>query len=212
MTRVQRNYRKKLKRRLEDLERKAASTSSSPEPAYVELAKPASGAKNGSVSSSDAMVRQSSQGSRASSATLYDQQLSPDMYPLEDPFADITIEEHHYDFLSPPDYEASRDPVGSDYFTNDFSFPEAQQIPQIYTEPYVQHDLSQSLTPTLPSMSQYEMSKQDPYSIDDEFLNPFGISYATLVGMGQPSQQARSSLTARVNTSHLSSRRYPHSR
>lgn len=208
---MQRNYRKKLKRRLEDLERKAASTSVSPEPSHAELALPSSQTDMSSPSSKS-LVRQTSRASRASSTTSQDQQLSPELFPLEDPFANNFMQDQHYQYLSLP-MPYSNGASTTDYFTQDFSFCGAQQpVPQIYTEPHFQSDFTHSLPPTLPAMNQLDSLKHDPYSVDDDFLNPFGISYATLVGMDMPSQQMQPGFVSRVNNPNSFSRQYPHSR
>lgn len=54
--------------------------------------------------------------------------------------------------------------------------------------------------------------KQDAFFTDDDFLNPFGISYASLAGMEVPSHQMPSGYPARVNTTNSFSRQYPRSR
>ncbi|KAK5948525.1 hypothetical protein OHC33_010421 [Knufia fluminis] len=197
---AQRNYRKKLKRRLEDLERKAASTSVSPEPSYAELAVSNTQQQSSSSPSSNSIARQNSRTSRASSTTSQDQQMSPDLFPLEDPFANMTMQEQQMHYLSPPSYSFPTYLPSSDYFSQDFSYGGGHQIPQIYTEPPFQNDFTHSLPPTLPSMHESGAVKQDSYSIDDDFLNPFGISYATLAGMDVASQQIPAEFSSR---SHL---------
>jgi len=147
------------------------------------------------------MGRQNSQASRASSTVSQEQQLSPELFPLEDPFANMTMQEEHLQYLSPPSYSYSSYLPSQDYFSTDFSFSGSQSIPQIFAEPHFQADFTHSLPPTLPSMTQADATKQDPFSIDDDFLNPFGISYATLAGTDFSQQmpvgyQSRSSLSS----------------
>lgn len=208
---TQRNYRKKLKRRLEDLERKAASTSTSPEPLHAELAR-FNPQQQSSSSPNSNMTRQDSQASRASSTTSQDHQLSPELFPLDDPFASMTMQEQQMHYLSPPTYSYPSYLPSSDYFSQDFSFGSAHQVPQIYTEPPFQADFTHSLPPTLPSMHQPDTMKQDPYLMDDDFLNPFGVNYATLAGMEVASQHIPTGFSSRVNNPNLFSRQYPHSR
>lgn len=197
---------------MEDLERKAASTTVSPEPSHAELAIPKTQQHISSSPNSNSMVRQNSGASRASSTTSQDHQLSPELFPLDDPFANMTMQEQNSYYLSPPTYSNPSYLPSSDYFSQDFSFGGAYQIPQIYTEPPFQTDFTHSLTPTLPSMPQSDATKQDPYSMNDDFLNPFGISYATLTGMDVASEQIPAGFSSRVNNPNLFSRQYPHSR
>lgn len=156
-------------------------------------------------------VRQMSRASRASSTTSQDQQMSPELFALEDPFANITMQDPQYQYLSLP-FPYSNGASTSDYFNQDFSFCGSQPVPQIYTEPHFQTDFPHSLPPTLPAMNQLDPLKHDPYSIDDDFLNPFGISYATLVGMDVSPQHMQPGFVSRVNNLNSFSRQYPHSR
>lgn len=209
---AQRNYRKKLKQRLEDLERKSTVTSVSPEPSYAELAIPKTRQQTSSCRNSKNTARQNSGASRASSTTSQDYQLSPELFPLDDPFASMTMQEQHYHDLSPPTYSHSSYAPSSDYFSQDFSFGRVNRVPQIYTEPPFQTGFTDSLTHTLPSMPHSDPTKQDPYSMNDDFLNPFGINYTTLAGMGVGSEQVSAEYFSRVNYLNLFSRQYPHSR
>lgn len=196
----QRNYRKKLKRRLEDLEKKAASTSPSPELSHAELAVPTVSSKGSSVSHESSLHQQSSRLSRSSSSCSTDQP-SPDMFPLEDPFANVTMQEQQMAYqLSPPTYAYASFPPSSDYFVQDPLSSHFPQTPQIYSEPQFHGDYMHSLPPTLPCMSFPDGVKQDAYFTDDDFLNPFGISYANLAGMEVPSHQIPAGYSARVNT------------
>lgn len=210
----QRNYRKKLKRRLEDLERKAGSTSASPETSHAELVLGATQTQRASSTSSE-MTRQPSRTSVASSTISQDQQLSPEIEPLDDPFASATMQERSFQYLSPPTYSySSYSPGGSDYFSQDsFSFRSIRPVPQIYSETHMPRGYENSLASTLPIMAPQDMLKPDPYSLDDdEYLNPFGINYAALESMDVSSYQTPVGYMSRVNMSPFYSRQYPHSR
>lgn len=183
----------------------------SPEPSHAELAVSSTPRKSASVPNEHSIGRQSSRASRASSTCSQEQQ-SPELFPLEDPFANITMQEQQMAYLSPPSYAYSACLPTSDYFTPESSNPQFQQIPQIYTEPHFEGDYTHNLPPTLPSMNYVDGIKHDAYFTDDDFLNPFGISYATLAGMEMPSQQLPSGYPVRVNTTNSFSRQYPHSR
>lgn len=155
------------------------------------------------------MARQSS---RASSTYSHEQQPSPELFPLEDPFTNSTLQDAQLSFESTPTYIYSNCAPSSDYFAQDFGFAEGQQIPQIYADSYFQPEYMHSLQPTLPSMGPSDGMKQDPYYTEDDLLNPFGISYAALAGMEVPLSQISSGYSSRVNTTNSLSRQYPHSR
>lgn len=110
--------------------------------------------------------------------------------------------------LSPPTYACTPFSSGYDYFVQE---PASlfQQIPQIYAEPSLHGDYMHSLSTTYPPMTYPEGIKQDAYFTDDDFLNPFGISYASLSGLEAPSQQIHPGVL-RVNNSF--SYQYPRSR
>ncbi|KAK5076447.1 hypothetical protein LTS08_007293 [Lithohypha guttulata] len=206
---AQRNYRKKLKRRLEDLERKAVSTS--PELCHADLS--TSSQKESTKNLAAAASRKhNSRTSRASSTTSQDQELSPKLLPLEDPFASMTMTEQQYHFLAPGPYTFSGYPSGTDYFDQNLSFCDVSPIPQVYSEPQITNDYTHLLPPSLPLMHEGSLLKRDPYSMDENFLSPFGMSYATLVGAEAMSQQANYELSSRVNTISSFLRQYPHSR
>lgn len=162
------------------------------------------------------MTRQASRTSIASSTISQDQQLSPEIEPLDDPFANTTTHERSFQYLSPPTYSySSYSPGGSDYFSHDsFSFRSIRPVPHIYSEPHISHGYEGSLASTLPLMDSEDMLKPDPYSLDDdEYLNPFGINYATLESMDVSSYQTPlGGYMSRVNISPFYSRQYPHSR
>ena len=172
---------------------------------------PNSGGNSNKASSSSAMARQSSGASRASSTFSQDQQMSPEIFPLDDPFGNMTMSDQCIQFMSPPTHGYSAQGQTTDYFTNEFGYQNLHTIPQIYTEQQIQQDFSQSLPPTLPPMYETNMYKQEPYVVDDDYLNPFGISYATLASMDFK-QQMPAGYQHRVNHPLSSLRQFPHSR
>lgn len=208
----QRNYRKKLKRRLEDLEKKAASTS--PEPSHAELDMSPSQKATHRAPASTSALSQTTSMSRTSSTGSQDQQLSPEMFQFEDPFADISIHEQQYQhYLTPEPYSYADFQTGADYFAQDISFCATQAVPQLYAEPHFPHDNTHTLPPTLPTMSHRDLLKAETFPMDDDFLNPFGISYAHLVSTEMAPQRVPSDFSStRVKITNLFSRPYPHSR
>lgn len=153
--------------------------------------------------------------SRTSSIGSHDQQLSPDIFPLDDPFANIPAHEQQYQhFMTPDPYSFTEYPSSSDYFAQDFSFCDTQAVPQLYAEPHTHRDYSQTLPATLPAMGQSaDLLKPEMFSMNDDFLNPFGISYAHLVSADMTPQHIPADFSSsRVNTTNFSFRQYPHSR
>lgn len=123
------------------------------------------------------------------------------MFPLEDPFAGITMQEQQLGYhISSPTYAYASFAPSSDYFLHESMSSHLQHTPQIYSEPQFQGDYMHSLLPTLPAMGFPDGVKQDTYFTDDDFLNPFGISYASLAGMEVTSHQVPAGYPARVNT------------
>lgn len=173
---------------------------------------PVTSSKSLSVSHESSLGRQSSRASRASSTCSTDQ-ASPDVFPMEDPFAGMTMQEQQMSYpISSPTYVYASFPPSCDYFAQESISSQFQQPPQIYSEPQFHGDYMHSLPPTLPCMSFPDGVKQDAYFTDDDFLNPFGISYASLAGMEVPANQIPSGYSARVNTTNFFSRQHSYDR
>ncbi|KAK6370829.1 hypothetical protein LTR64_006073 [Lithohypha guttulata] len=109
----------------------------------------------------------------------------------------MTMTEQQYHFLAPGPYTFSGYPSGTDYFDQNLSFCDVSPIPQVYSEPQITNDYTHLLPPSLPLMHEGSLLKRDPYSMDENFLSPFGMSYATLVGAEAMSQQANYELSSR---------------
>jgi hypothetical protein len=181
----QRNYRKKLKRRLEDLERRAGSSSASPEAQHSELASIASSKD----SKSHPMTRESSKHSLSGEAP----QLSPEILPLD---------EHSVPFDTSRSFSLSSSTAYSNYPpTTSYLQHEYQHSPSYHTaqqnyfyEYQYPTDYSHSLPPTLPTMlpSNYA-TKQEPVFGEDDLMNSFSMNYASLAGLDVPSSQAYAS-------------------
>jgi len=185
---AQRNYRKKLKRRLEDLERRAGSSSASPEQSHSELA--VTPAKDSSHKQSQPVARPNSR--RSPSHEL--QRASPEILPLDDTSALFdTPASRHLSIHSPPAFTFSSYPPTTAYL----QYEQQQQQP-VYdgssgyysSYPYPVESTSSSLPPTLPTMLPSAYGKQDHLFGDDDFLSPFSMNYASLAGLEMPSHQA----------------------
>ncbi|KAI4127540.1 MAG: hypothetical protein LQ347_004553 [Umbilicaria vellea] len=190
---AQRNYRKKLKRRLEDLERRAASSSASPEQSHAELvpqyqnreqnreyqAKQLSRSRRESPASPPAQYygersnifsrQQTRQSSPSSPPTL-----TYSSYPPPEPIVHAPYPQHAPTYSLPAPYP-------------DFSGQ------PVYLPP---------LPVTLPSMPPYETctSKNDPFFTDEDMAGSFSLGYGSLGGMGHSVTQSYQESEAHVNT------------
>ena len=192
---------KKLKRRLEDLERRAASTSASPEQQYQELARPEERATSEKHT-------QSSRG-RTTIAPQRKQRQSPE--PMSSDFRQshndqTTISAQRFN----RELSASPPPLFSSYSTYPPSEPiyyadYSQQPPsQAVSAPFYDHSsfhhYNASLHSTLPIMpSSADGIKQETLFPDDDFLSPFNMNYASISAMDVNPSQAYSDASAQVN-------------
>lgn len=204
----QRNYRKKLKRRLEDLERRAGSSSASPEQAHSELATstPVKESKQ-----PQSMARQTSRSSNSQEA----QRASPEILPLDDHSSMFdTPRARHLSMNSPPTFAFSSYPPTTSYL----QYEHQQQsiydsTPSYYPSyQYPVEVTSSSLPPTLPAMLPSAYGKQDQLFADDDVLNPFSMNYASLAGLEMPSNHAYTGANSHVNPTAFFTRSYssPH--
>jgi hypothetical protein len=199
---MQRNYRKKLKRRLEDLERRAGSSSASPEQQHSELAIPSNESQRHSLS----MTRQGSNGSVSQDA----RHLSPDLLPLDE-HSSLFDSSQPLPVSSPPAVSYPTYPPTTSYLDHEYRHgPAYHTAHQNYFYDYqYPTDYSQSLPPTLPTMlpSRYA-TKQEPMIGEDDLMNPFSMNYASLAGLDVPTSQsyASSSSQSHVNPTTFFSR------
>ncbi|KAI9862512.1 MAG: hypothetical protein M1813_004364 [Trichoglossum hirsutum] len=193
---AQRNYRKKLKRRLEDLERRAASASASPPQMHGEIAKPS---------------RQNSEDSGSSDHSILAE--SSDVEPLHRHISPELLSSGHYNTpphdsrsdMYPQDYSRSESPSPPPFVYSMYPAPD-----QIVYPPYPQHTPHHTLPAgtsasvplqahylppiptTLPSMSgSYGLSmKHDGTFSEEDTMSPFGMSFAAMAGMEIPTSQS----------------------
>ncbi|WPG99603.1 Hypothetical protein R9X50_00242100 [Acrodontium crateriforme] len=193
---AQRNYRKKLKKRLEDLERRAGSSSASPEQKHEELPQPVS--SPGTQPSGIASLRQrsnSNQITRSRTPEILSQQ-----YGLPSDDRGMFSQQYTRQLsTSPPPFSYAAMPG-----TESMSFPPYQHnsnycaVPvhgtnginagidmSMYQQQQHQHHQQQYLPPIqqsyMPSMSAPGAVKQEFYA-DDE-MSPFSMSYASMAGV-----------------------------
>jgi hypothetical protein len=192
---------KKLKRRLEDLERRAASTSASPEQQYQELARPEERATSEKHT-------QSSRG-QTTIASQRRQRQSPE--PMSRDFRQshsdqTTTSAQRFNrdlsasppllFSSYPTYPPSE----SIYYTDYSEQPPSQAVSAPFYDHSSYHHYNASLHSTLPIMpSPADGIKQEALFPDDDFLSPFNMNYASISAMDVNTSQAYSDASAQVN-------------
>jgi len=186
---AQRNYRKKLKKRLEDLERRAGSSSASPELEHQELSPPMSHnfetPPSSTSSSMDSMDR-----ARGDKSVRPSQRNNSNnrVGIISDDRVDMFSHQHTRQLsTSPPPFS-----YGSSNLTDLSAISQYQQRPSYSTYPYVSSDLH-SYQNYLPSLNQgfppFLSSKVAPvkqeYFGEDE-MSPFSMSYASMAGVEIP--------------------------
>ncbi|KAF2131534.1 hypothetical protein P153DRAFT_416497 [Dothidotthia symphoricarpi CBS 119687] len=166
---AQRNYRKKLKKRLEDLERRAASSSASPEPKPAKLQPPQRSPRQGLPSPPPS---EASYSTPTAEDRMFSHQYTRQLSTSPPPFSVAS-----YSSGCPPsDAVAYSMPytAASPYHTISSTI-----LPEMTTYAYLP---PVSATYTLPSLM--PSLKSDYYAEED--LSPFGVGYAAIGGMDIP--------------------------
>lgn len=189
---------KKLKRRLEDLERRAASSSASPEQSYQELARPeerASSEKHG----------QSSRGPSTTTPQRRQRQspqpVSKDFRPSQEDRTTSFGQRFTRELSAspPPLFTFSSYPPSEPLYYHDYSHTSSQSVPAPYYD-HSYHQYNASLHSTLPIMpSSADGIKQESLFSDDDLLSPFNMNYASISGLGVNTSRAYSDVSAHVN-------------
>jgi len=182
---AQRNYRKKLKRRLEDLERRAGSSSASPPQMHVELEQPER------IDSNRRYLRSPEQES-ASDLDSTDRHNSPDLHhPYTPPLQnedDSLFSHHRYNrevSRSPPPFTYHNYPAPDDILYPPFSQSQPYRSTTSRAEPYKSEPYQEYLAPiptTLPSLMLYNHPVKQEGLNDDDTMSPFSMSYAVMAG------------------------------
>lgn len=184
LTTSQRNYRKKLKRRLEDLERRAGSSSASPEQVPQDFPEETTGPSEAERSNGPA--RQRSKSNRQSTT----RQTSPEPLLQEDRASLFGQHSPRQLSASPPPLLsfATYPPADTSFYS---TFPSQQlysTTPQMtYPDYGYSHQYGLSLPPTLPSMLPSHEYKREAMFSDEDILSPFNMNYASMAGMQVPS-------------------------
>lgn len=88
----------------------------------------------------------------------------------------------------PPSTYSTFPPSGYYFAAREMGASRSRRPPPIDTESQLHQDSTHFLAPSLPALSHAKGAMEDRYFTDDDYLNPFGISYASLAGMEIPSQ------------------------
>jgi hypothetical protein len=191
---------KKLKRRLEDLERRAASTSASPEQSYQELARP-------EVRATSEKHGQSSRGPPAIAPQRRQQQspepMSNDFRPSHDDRTTGFGQRFTRELSAspPPLFAYSTYPPSEPMYYTDYSQQTSSQAvaAPFYDHSY-HHQYNASLHSTLPIMpSSNDGIKNEHLFSDDDLLSPFNMNYASISAMDVNTSRAYSDASAQVN-------------
>jgi hypothetical protein len=177
------NLGKKLKRRLEDLERRAGSSSASPPEVHAQLKQPAKKQTN-NYKAPATLSSSTASRPKLSPRVLSRNQYTPPMHNDEDPL-----------FSTDFDKDGSHTPP---LFAYQHSYPPPEEsiyppypTTQSYRPTTALHPtttgFSDYLIPapmSLPSMMHFnEALKRDSLTGDDDSLNPFSMSYAAMAGI-----------------------------
>ena len=187
------------------MERRAGSSSASPEQSHSELATTAP--KETSHKQPQTMARQTSRASTSHEV----QRASPEILPLDDHSSLFdTPAARHLSINSQPAFTFSTYPPTTAYL----QYEHQQQAtydstPSYYSSyPYPIDATTSSLPPTLPAMLPSAYGKQDHLFGDDDLLSPFSMNYASLAGLEMPSNQAYTGANSHVNHTAFFSRSY----
>ncbi|KAL4801313.1 hypothetical protein BDV18DRAFT_86724 [Aspergillus unguis] len=180
---AQRNYRKKLKRRLEDLEKRAASASESPErtlePEQVPVRAQKPRAKHARAAKSTSDVHHSSSSASASSIDGYSTGTPEDRSSMFSYQSTRQLSTSPPPLLSYPSY-SSLDP----YSGHSYAHPNAYHYNDL---PYPTRNEYPSPVPSLLPLSMHGAAQKKYSSYggagDDDIISPFNMSYASMAGI-----------------------------
>ncbi|KAL9098258.1 MAG: hypothetical protein Q9163_006055 [Psora crenata] len=197
---AQRNYRKKIKRRLEVLEKGAVSSSPSPEQSYMELAS----APKSTSRRNTGPRRQSTK--REEPSRQQTRKHVPEPFVATYPsFNDAPAD------LSPPQYkrELSMSPPHSMNFS--YSLPDPSisatythqpsynTLPAPFSEFSSHSPYLPSLPTTLPAMPSYESVKNASFFDDGNVMGPYATTYTPFTSMELPMHQPYQDSNINVN-------------
>ncbi|KAL4879798.1 hypothetical protein BJY04DRAFT_192999 [Aspergillus karnatakaensis] len=177
---AQRNYRKKLKRRLEDLEKRAASASESPERS-LEKPEPVR-----------STVKSRAKHTRATKSTSDHSPASTERSSTYDSYSTQEDRSSMFSYQSTRQLSTSPPPLLSyptysslDPYSHSYSHPPAyHSISGPYSDISYQHDYPSPMPSLLP-VSMHGSTAPKKYSsyADDDIISPFNMSYASMAGI-----------------------------
>ena len=179
----QRNYRKKLKRRLEDLERRAGSSSASPEQTPRQLSVELSTMSE--QIRPQAPFRQLSRSSQRSNT----RHASPEPMLQEDRAS--LFGQHSPRQLSaspPPSLSYATYPPADTSFYSTFSQQPYSTAQMSYPDYSFSPSYGYSLPTMLPTLASQGQKRETVFT-DDDILSPFSMNYASMAGMQLPAPQ-----------------------
>lgn len=167
---------KKLKRRLEDLERRAGSTSESPEISHMEYEAEDNYHHRRST---DELEHGNRQISPEILSQHQQQQYTPPTHYDDDALYSQNFSRDRSQ--SPPSFTYNTYPP-----VDGLLYPSYQQHPHTMVAQSQAEAYSDYLTPvpvTLPGMMMYGSIKQEALQMEDNTMNPFNMSYASMAGL-----------------------------
>ncbi|KKZ63537.1 hypothetical protein EMCG_02162 [[Emmonsia] crescens] len=183
---AQRNYRKKLKRRLEDLERRATSSSASPEQSHQELSLPAPSKLKKSKSPSRrsvAIEKAKAKDDRNTSTKMV--LTEPLSYQGEQRVSMFSDQSTRQLSASPPLAFAPH----YQQCSQSYSYPQYPQESTYHSAPIPTTELPPSGYYIQPLSSHPPPAQELVYS-EDDLLTPFGMNYASMAGYDIPATSA----------------------
>ncbi|EPS34061.1 hypothetical protein PDE_09023 [Penicillium oxalicum 114-2] len=184
---AQRNYRKKLKRRLEDLERRAAS-STSPEPSPAEPITPAKATSSKPRTKTSRPLKSAENRTLAAAhGSSSDRVISQDAHPNPPDERNMFAQQCTRQLTASPPPTLAYPPLSS-FDTYRPSYP---PMPVYHTVPGMHGDVhyasyGEHAPNSLPMVSGLGMHRK-PY--DEDMMSPFGMSYASMAGIDIVPQQ-----------------------
>ncbi|KAF7715858.1 Cellulolytic transcriptional activator ClrC-like protein [Penicillium ucsense] len=185
---AQRNYRKKLKRRLEDLERRAASsTSPEPSPAEIVTAPKPTTASRKSQSKSSRPIKSADNRSLTTHGATHERLASHDSQTTNPDERNMFGQQCTRQLSASPPPAFSYPPLSA-FDTYRPNYPQMPIYPSVsspYGDVHYAH-YHENAPNTLPMVQSLGMTRK-PY--DEDMMSPFGMSYASMAGIDIVPQQ-----------------------
>ncbi|KAI9877572.1 MAG: hypothetical protein M1830_003529 [Pleopsidium flavum] len=198
---AQRNYRKKLKRRLEDLERRAASTSASPEQSHEEL----DYLSFGHLQDGKAAKRQRVTGSKSEQDRHVAQETVSNQYLPWQEDRGVMFSHQYTRQLStspPPSFSYSSHPMPDPVMYHSYPQHTAYRtVAPPHADLTTQGQCLPPLPATLPGMMALHSgsTKHESLFAEDDLMSPFGMSFTSMAGIDISTTESYEDSNAQVN-------------